>query len=140
MAYFKRRGSMLVFLAIIGIVISVFIIIVFPSIAKSYASGKFALKVAAVRDIALTLDTIYAYPYDLELIYDVDLSDFRVRITQNAVHLDLIELSLDPTTAKYSFTQTNKDELDFIIPIELEMPKKINFKKTDGKVSVTKVI
>ena len=49
---------MLVFIAIITIVIALFVFLMMPKIAKTLASGKYALKVAAARDIALILDTI----------------------------------------------------------------------------------
>jgi len=101
-----------------------------PKIATTIASGKIALKVAAARDIALTLDTMYAYPYDMEAEYDVDLSDFRIKIKENEVQVNLISLGLDPSSAKYGFVAVKYEP-----NLELKGPKKIFFKKENGIIS-----
>lgn len=132
MRSFKKRGleaSTLTILAIGGIVIAAFVFIVMPMVTKAFASGKISLKVAAARDIALILDTMYAYPYDMELEYDFDLRDLTIKIIENQVEVDLVTLTVDPTTSKYSFVPIN-DKPNYI----LEGPEKIFFKKEDGKI------
>lgn len=126
----KKRGSMLVFIAMISVVISVFIFLIMPQIAKAYVSGKLALKVAAARDIALVLDTMYSYPYDMVLEYDVDLSDFIVEVSQKTVKIKMASQTVDPIEAKYGFVPINDDPA-----FTLLKPKKIIFKKENGKIT-----
>src|SRR3989338_4356688 len=128
----KRGNSMLVFIAMIGILIALFVLLVMPQIAKAYASGKLALKAAATKDIAIILDTMYSYPYDMALEYDVDLSDFIVEISQKTVKIKMTSLSIDPSAEGYAFVPID-DDLDFT----LSKPKKIIFKKENGKITVT---
>src|SRR3989338_10062074 len=98
----KRGGSTLVLIAIVTLLIALFVLVVYPMIAKAYASGKMALKVSAARDIALILDTMYAYPYDMEIEYNFDLSDFTIKITGTKVEIRDASFGFignDPTTA-----------------------------------------
>lgn len=129
----KKRGSMLVFIAIIVLVIALFVFLMMPKIAKTIASGKYALKVATARDIALILDTIYAYPYDIRLDYDTDLSGLEVKIFDKLVTVQ--ENDLDPTLAKYPFVPIINDNPDFL----LRSPRKIYFYKTDSRVRVSAI-
>lgn len=135
MAVMKKRGSMLVFITIITLLIALFVLIVYPMIAKSYASGKMALKVSAARDIALILDTMYAYPYDTEIEYNFDLRDFTVKITGTKVEIRDASFGFigdDPTTAIYSFVPANDN-----VNIELTRPQKIVFKKENGHITAS---
>ena len=135
MAVMAKRGSMLVFISIITLLIALFVGVVYPMIAKAYASGEVALKVAAARDIALILDTVYASPYDIELNYDFDLSKFVVKISADKVEIDDPSFGApesDPTLASYSFVPVD-DKPNFI----LNNPKKIVFKKEKGVLTVT---
>jgi len=118
----RKRGHMLVIIALITTVIAIFVFLTFPNLAKDIKTGKIILKEASARDIALIIDTIYAYPYDMEVEYNVDLSDFVVQISQNTVKI---------RDAEYSFVPVN-DNPDFA----LNRPKKIIFTKTDGKLTV----
>ena len=131
----KRGGSTLVLIAIVTLLIALFVLVVYPMIAKAYASGKMALKVSAVRDIALILDTMYAYPYDMEIEYNFDLSDFTIKITGTKVEIRDASFGFignDPTTAVYSFSPIN-DNVD----IELTRPQKIVFKKENGHITAS---
>ncbi|MEK6949653.1 MAG: hypothetical protein AABX34_05495 [Nanoarchaeota archaeon] len=130
MVYAKKGGGMLIFLAIVSILAALFVFIAMPMIAKAYASGKIALKAAAARDIALLLDAMYAHPYDVKVEYDIDLSDFKVEISNKEVKIQALSVSVDPTTEKYPFVPINDDP-----NIVLNQPKKIIFEKKNGKLS-----
>lgn len=119
----SKRGAVMLFIMIIGLVVSVIVAFMFPIIAKAYASGNIILKVAAARDIAITIDTIYAYPNDLELEYDVDLSKFDVEISDNVVNVD---------GAEYGFVPIG-DSPNVI----LNRPKKIVFQKENDILTIT---
>ena len=128
-----KRGSITyVLIVIIILIMAIVVFLTIPMIAKSYASGKIALKVAAARDIALILDTIYSYPYDTELRYDVDLSDFKVDIVNNNVKIyekSYGSPGADPKLAQYSFVVVD-DNPNFF----LDEPENIVFEKKDGKM------
>ena len=130
----NKRGQMVI-IAIIIVVIAVFVGITYPKIAKSLGTGKVALKTAAARDIAFIIDSIYSFPYDVQLEYDYDLSDFIVKISYNTVEIYEAQYSTpekDLTSAAYSFVPV-KDSPEFI----LNKPKKIVFKKTGDKLEIT---
>ena len=123
-----KRGSMLVPISIISLIIIGIVGFGLPKIAENAASGKVALKTAAARDIALILDTIYAYPYDVEIEYDVDLNGFTVEICKKKVKIS--EGGLDPTAAQYPFVPVG-DNPKFVS----DNPEKILFKKEEGKIT-----
>ena len=130
-----KRGSMIAVITLAILVIALFVFIAIPQIAKVYASGKAALKTASARDIALILDTIYAYPHDIELEYNFDLSDFKVSISNNKVKVydkSYGSPGSDPTLAQYDFVSVN-DAPNF----PLDQPKKIIFKKVEGVLAIT---
>ena len=133
----KKRGegfSTLVFLGMVSIIVAVFVFIAIPAVAKAYASGKIALKAASSRDIALLLDAMYSSPFDSKVEYNVDLSDFKVEVSNNEVKVESLSLSVDPKASKYPFVPIN-DNPTFII----SKPKKIVFEKKAGKLNAVGV-
>lgn len=127
-----KRGQ-LVFIAIITLVVALFVGVMYPKIAKAYASGEVTLKVVAAKDIALTIDTIYAYPYDIEVEYDVDLSKFVVEISQNDVKVK--KPGIDSTAGEYRFVSIGNDDPS----TTLNNPKKIIFSKEGSELTITGV-
>ena len=131
----KKRGSMLVFIAVITLLVALLVGVFLPMIAETYASQKAALKAAACRDIALILDTMYAYPYDFEMDYDYDLSSFVVNISQNKVRIydpSFDILTEDPTRAEYPFIPVDDDP-----SFKLYNPQNIHFTKVNRVLTVT---
>jgi hypothetical protein len=139
----RKRGQLVV-ISLITIIVSAVVFISLIYISKSLATGKAALKVAAARDIALTIDTVYAYPYDMEFEYDVDLSKFIVDISENSVKVydaSLVKIDKDKNIigndlmlAEYAFAPAN-EKPHFI----LERPKKLSFKKENNKLYLTAI-
>jgi len=130
MVHAKKGGGMLIFLAIVSILAALFVFIAMPMIAEAYASGKIALKAAAARDIALLLDAMYAHPYDVKVEYNIDLSDFKVEISNKEVKIESLSVSIDPIAAKYPFVPINDNP-----NIVLNKPKKIIFEKKSGELT-----
>lgn len=140
----KKRGNALVFISIITLVVGLFVGLIYPKIAKVYATGEIALKTSAARDIALIIDTLYAYPYDANIEYGYDLSNFIVDISQNSVKIYSISFVTlegneikgnDPTFAKHSFTPVKKnanENLDY----KFDQPKRLVFNKANGKLFI----
>lgn len=130
------RGTQLLLVALFLVIIALLVGLGYPAIANEYVSGKIALKIAAARDIALVIDTIYASPNDMIIYYDVDLSDFVVKIENKIVKVQSYDR--DPTAAQYGFVPIN-DDPGVPTPITINNPKKIKFQKSGGDLTVTKV-
>ena len=140
----QKRGQ-LVIIALITLLVAAFVVFSYIQIARSLSTGKTALKVSAARDIALIIDTLYAYPYEVELEYDVDLSLFIVEISENSVKIydsSFVKMESDNKVtgrdilfAQYNFAPTageEFEELNFIF----DKPKKLIFKKINGKIKI----
>ena len=132
----------LVLIAIVTLFVSLFVGLTYSQITKYYATGKVALKTAAARDIALTIDSIYASPYDTVIEYDYDLSLFVVDISQNRVTLyDAADTEVDDEyidsgdnlPSQYSFVSVDDDDLKSV----LDRPEHITFYKTNGVLKIT---
>jgi competence protein ComGC len=136
----KRGGFTLSALGLVAIVMSAFLIIVIPLVAKEAASGKLAKKTVVARDLALLLDSIYAYPFDTEVTYDVNLDGLTVLIengmVQVSVDKNIFGYLQDPSARKYYFAPVNDNP---VYP-PMTNPKKLIFKKIDGIVSITPII
>jgi len=132
----------LVFVAIITLVIAVIIGLSYPIIAKAYATGEVSLKVASARDIALLIDTICAYPYDMKVQYELDLSKFILEFYDNKVKIYSASyvslgqnnnvIGRDPTYAEYSFVPCNNN-----LKSVLKNPEKLVFSKKGGELSIS---
>ena len=136
MAAMKKGGSMLVFIAIITLIAALIVGMAYYWIATNYASGDVALKTAAAKDIALILDTMYAYTYNLEIEYNIDLSKFKVEISNSYINVYDKSYNIpntDPTLARYSFVPVKNSPSIF-----LDAPQKITFKKENGILTATK--
>lgn len=128
----SKRGAMLVLITMITLIVAIVVALMFPFATKSITSGEAILKTIASKDIALIIDTIYAYPYDMEVEYDVDLSGFVVVISQNSVMIDNQEPG--------SFVRVNDENFPIrsgINTMTLDNPEKIFFRKEDGKLTIT---
>ncbi|MBU90392.1 hypothetical protein CMO94_02520 [Candidatus Woesearchaeota archaeon] len=114
---------------------------------KSFETDKLNLKVAAVKDIALIIGTMYASPHDIEVEYDVDLRRFIVEISQNKVKIhDASSVSLDvnnkiqgkdKTFSQYSFVPVKDNYDSSFVPVILDGPKKLVFSKKNGELTIT---
>jgi|TARA_B100001971_G_scaffold134278_1_gene124095 hypothetical protein len=142
----KKRGvesGGLVLISIITLIVALVVGLLYPRIAKVYGTGEIVLKTTAARDIALIIDEMYVYPYDINVEFDYDLSNFIVEISQNSVKIysrsfvtlegDEIQGN-DPSSAEYSFTTTRGSDLDLVF----DKPRKLHFNKVDGELSITK--
>ena len=131
----------LILIAIVTLFVSLFVGLTYSQVTKYYATGKIALKTASAKDIALIIDAIYASPYNLELEYNYDLTDFVVEISNNRVRLygtsfvrvnNGIVQGDDPFFAQYSFVTIN-DNPEFLF----DKPNRLKFTKTNGKLTIT---
>lgn len=130
------KGSLIV-RAIIFIVMSLVILVSLIYIGKSYGSGDVYKKEIAAKEIALILDTLYAYPYDIVVNYNKDLTGLIVEISDNKVIVYSAEFSrrnLDLAFKEYEFVPTTMNK----IQAKLESPKRIKFEKSKDSMIVTK--
>ena len=141
----KKRGQ-LILNSLIGIILGGIAFVALPMIGHDCATGMICLKSAASKDIALIIDTICPYPYDIEIEYDYNLKGLIVDISQGSVKIygkssvtledgKIKEIRRDPTLKKYGFAliSNSVEDLDII----LNQPKTIIFKKEKGKVTIT---
>lgn len=139
----EKKGDATLTLIALGIaIVAIIVVSMFLYVAKSIASGKAAAKTTFARDIALTIDALYSYPYDVEVKYEADLSQFIVSISGNTVKIyDSSYVSLDsnnnlkgndPMFAQYSFASIN-EKPEFIF----NKPKMLVFKKIDSRLTIT---
>ena len=131
-----KRGQLVVKLIIV-LFFSLVVIIAYPYIGKQFGSGESYKKEIAAKEIALIIDTLYAYPYDAVIYYEKDLTGLAVQISDNDVIIYDSRFSnsnLDPTYRKYSFypTGTNKIQMKF------DNPKRIKFEKSKEKLIIIK--
>jgi len=130
------KGSLVV-RAIIFIVMSLVILASLIYIGKSYGSGEIYKKEIAAKEIALLINTLYAYPYDMVVNYDKDLTGFIIDISDNKVVVYNAEFNrkdLDSTFREYEFVPTTFNK----IKVKLESPKRIKFEKSKDLLSVQK--
>ena len=80
----QKRGQ-LVYKALIVILASALVITGFLQAGKSYGSQEAFYKLAVAKDLALTIDLIYAFPGDIVYIYPNDVSGYYIKIKQNTI-------------------------------------------------------
>lgn len=130
------KGSLVV-RAIIFLVVSLVIMSSLIYIGKSYGSGEAYKKVIAAKEIALTIDTLYAYPYDMVVYYEKDLTGLIVEIFDNRVSVYNAEFNrknFDPTFREYNFVPITANK----ISAKLENPKRIKFEKSKDLLIIKK--
>lgn len=131
-----KRGQ-LVLKAVIDLIISAAIIFAFPYIGQSFGSGDVYKKEIVAKEIALIIDSLYAYPYDIVVYYEQDLTGFIIEISNDEVIVYSITSNgydSDLTYKKYKFFQTG----DNVIKAKLESPKRIKFEKQTNQLTITK--
>lgn len=130
------KGSLIV-RAIIFLVVSLVIMSSLIYIGRAFGSGEVYKKTIAAKEIALTIDTLYAYPYDMVVYYEKDLTGLIVEISDNKVAIYNAEFdrkNLDPTFKEYYFIPTNANK----ISAKLENPKRIKFEKSKDLLTIKK--
>ncbi len=132
-----KRGQ-LVLKALIVLVISAAIIILYPYIGAQFGSRDVYKREIAAREIALIIDTLYAYPYDVTISYEKDLTGLSLEISDNKIKIYGARFNnylLDPSNRKYDFIPTGAIKTK----LKLENPEKIKFEKLNGELSVNEI-
>ncbi len=131
----KKRGE-IPYKALFEIILSAVIVIAFIGAGKSYGSEEAFYKLAVAKDLALTIDLIYALPGSIEYTYPNDVSDYDLEITQNSINVYSHNLGkTDPTRASYRIAGISSDS----ISANIEAKKFIRIEKANGKVKITGV-
>jgi len=131
-----KRGQIVVKFIII-LMVSAAIIFIYPYIGEKFGKGDVYKKALIAKEIALTIDVLYSYPYDAVIYYDKDLTAFNLEIAEGKVIIyDRIFQSknLDPTRAEYMFFATGTSNPN----IKLESPKKLRIEKTKNILAIRK--
>ena len=128
----KKRGQY-VFEALAVIIAGVLIITAYVQAGKPYGSQEAFYKLAVAKDIALTIDLIYALPGNIEYTYPNDVSGYDIEIKNNVVKVYKTGSTTDTTLKSYNFVGTDKDQPDFLVKNQ----KLVKFEKVDGKIKIT---
>ena len=130
-----KRGQ-IVFKALIVLLISAIIIILYPIMGQTHANREISKNTIAAREIALIIDTLYSYPYDVVVYLDKDLSGLTVDFSDENIKIYDTKLGkkFDPALAEYRFFTTGFN----VIETKLESPKRIKFEKTKNILIVKK--
>ena len=134
----KKRGN-LILAAIISLLLAA-IAITLPFVAEAQNTGKISFKIASVKNIALILNSVCSYDFELEINYEINLNNYILEISESSVKIydksfvslnnDIIQ-GRDPNFAAYYYT-CDKD-----IDSKLDGPKIVTFKKTKEKIIIT---
>lgn len=131
----KKRGQ-LIYKALAVIVVSAFIVLFFPYIGKVYGSGEAYSKLAVAKDLALLIDTLYAYPGEMHVVYSVDLTGYTLKISSKEVIIYDSDIGeIDPTSATYKFVKTDEK----IIETKIESPTSLAFDKKNNEIKIQKL-
>ncbi len=129
-----KRGQLVIKFIII-LIISVVLVLFFPAIGEIYGKREIYKKTIAAREIALLIDTLYAYPFDATVYYEKDLTGLAVEFSeQNVMVYDARLKNFDPAPAKYHFSVTGATT----IKVKIENPKAIKFEKIKNNLIVSK--
>lgn len=131
-----KRGR-LEYKALIILIISAVVFIFFLYIGQSYANSDVYKKGIASREIALIIDSMYAYPYDSTIYYERDLAGFTLEIADGKVivYNKGFNKKNDPTLAEYAFFVTGVNNAN----IKLEDSKKIKIQKNMNNLIIEKL-
>ena len=129
----EKRGQY-VYEAIVVIIAGVLIIAAYVQGGKVYGKQEAFYKLAVAKDIALTIDLIYALPGNMEYTYPNDVSGYDIEIKNNIVKIYRTG-STDSTLQSYNFVGIDRDPLNFLVRSQ----KYIKFEKIDGKIKITGV-
>lgn len=128
-----KRGQFTI-LAIISFIVLIIVLLAFPYIGKEYGSRDVFKKEIAAREIALTINALYAYPHDINIYYEKDLSELIVEMSNDEIKVynaRFQSYNSDPTSKKYNFVPAGTYS-----DARLEGPKKIKFEKIGEKITI----
>ncbi|MBI2541387.1 hypothetical protein HYV80_01635 [Candidatus Woesearchaeota archaeon] len=129
----KKRGQ-IVYEALVVIIAGVLIITGFVQGGKSYGQQEAFYKLAVAKDIAVTIDLIYALPGNIEYTYPNDVSGYDIEIKNNIIKVYKTS-STDSTLQYYNYVGTDKDQLNFLVKSQ----KFLKIEKINGKIKITGV-
>ena len=135
----KGKKSALVLKALAVSIICIFLIVVFVQGGKAFGSQDYFFKIAMARDIAITIDALYALPGDAYIEYPIDMNptDFRgygIKVTPNKVEVFSSDFGeLDPTSASYDFTGRETSDPSVTLP----NPNKLIIRKMGNKIELS---
>ena len=131
----KKRGQ-LIYKALIVVIIAAFIAFFFPYVGKVYGGGEAYSKLAVAKDLALLVNTLYAYLGDSYVVYSVDLDGYTIKISSDKIIVYDSEIGeIDPTAGIYKFIKTDEK----IIEAEIKDPKSLAFDKSNNEIKIEKL-
>lgn len=134
--FFQSKRGQLAYEALIIIIVSGIVVFTFVKAGEAYGSQEAFYKLAVAKDLALTIDSMYAIPGDVEYTYPNDISDYDIEIKENTIKIYNHKLGRkDITPASYSFVGLVTD----LINTRIENKNLIKLKKVNSKITVSGV-
>ena len=128
----KKRGQ-LVYKALIVIIASAIVVFAFVKAGASYGSQEAFYKLAAAKDIALTIDLMYALSGDIEYVYPNDISAYGIEVKDNNVRVYNYKLGKnDPTTVAYTYAGISND----VIRADINGQKFVKLSKINNQIKI----
>ena len=128
----KKRGQ-LVYKALISVIVSAIVVVAFVMAGKTYGNQEAYYKLAIAKDLALTIDLIYALPGDIEYVYANDVSAYGIEIKNNYVKVYDYKLGkMDPTAASYNYAGIGNDAIN----ADIKGLKFVKLSKKHGQIKI----
>ena len=128
----KKRGQ-LIYKELIVIIGSALIIVGFIQAGKSYGNQEAFYKLAVAKDLALTIDLMYALPGDIEYTYPNDVSGYEIEIKGNVVKV--YTNNQDKTFGQYNFAGS----ANYFINVNIKNQKFIKLEKINDRIKISGV-
>lgn len=131
----EKKGQ-LVGRELVAIIASAIVIAAFYVAGNSYGSQEAYYKLAVARDLALTIDMMYALQGDVQYTYPNDISDYGLEIKGNTIKVyNNKRGKQDTMAASHNFAGTYAAALN----AEVVNKKFVKFEKTGDKISISGV-
>ena len=131
----EKRGQ-LVYKALLVTIASGIVIAAFIAAGKSYGSLEAFYKLAVAKDLALTIDLMYALPGNIQYTYPNDVAAYAIEIKERNIKVYNHNLGkTDPTAASHSFAGIDKD----LINVEVKGRKFVRLEKINENIQMTGV-
>lgn len=104
----RHFGPRMVLMMTFGVVLGALMIFFFIEMGREYATGEIYTNTFLARDLALTIDSMYAVPGNVMMTYKEDLNSKLFKIGENYVKID----PDDPDSTQYAYV-SDREKLDY---------------------------
>ena len=128
-----KKRAQLVYKALVVIIASALVFLSFLQAAKEYGNQEAYYKLAVAKDLALTINLMYALPGNIEFTYPNDVSGYDIKIKENTIRIYYGEG--DKVVGIYTYAGTDKDSIN----VHIKNSDLIKLKKINDNIIITGV-